>query len=111
MELSSERNDLENVGGVSVGIRPLRAGLRLQPVKAEPAGLFAAVEMTVLVIVAALAMASIIVSGNEMVDRESAAPAPHRAENPVAGSGQGAKPGAEAPRGAVHGQPAHGVDR
>ena len=43
---------------------PQRAGLRVAPTS-QPSGLFEVIEMAVLVIVTALAMASIIVAGSE----------------------------------------------
>lgn len=54
-----------------------RAGLRLPPTGGEPTAAFVVVEVTVLVIVAALAMVSIIVSGEDgrgRVERAAVAP-------------------------------------
>ncbi len=109
MELSSERNDLDHAAGVSGGIRPARAGLRIRPATAQPTGLFAAVEMTVLVIVVALAMAPAIVPGNETADRAPAAPPPRHADLPAAHQGQATPAAGDALRGAEQRRPAAGL--
>lgn len=62
MVLSSESKEYENGGALSAARHPARAGLRITPSDTGPTGVFVVIEMAVLVIVAALAMAAIIVS-------------------------------------------------
>ncbi len=71
MYLSSKPSPLEQAGAYP---ETQRAGLRIAPVAGEPTGVFVVIEMSILVIVTALAMVSIIVSNSEdgRVDRESA---------------------------------------
>ena len=49
----------------TTSVPPQRAGLRIAPSTDEPTGVFEVIEMAVLVLVVALAMASIIVAGSE----------------------------------------------
>lgn len=106
MEISSERNDLGNVAG---GVRSGRAGLRSRPAATEPTGLFVVVEMTVLVIVAALAMVAVIVSSNDLAGREPVAPASRHVDPSAARHVGGTQAAGEALRGAGPGRPADGI--
>lgn len=71
MYLSSKPSPFEQAGAYP---ETQRAGLRIAPTAGEPTGVFVVIEMSILVIVTALAMVSIIVSNSEdgRVERDNA---------------------------------------